>query len=90
MSAAYKPCPSCGQRGVFSEPLTFGELKPFELFIAFPRDGDDSEHGGFRGAQRIFQKTNTNTHDPTANNAVAAHMPHTHSHMPEGTGRSRI
>jgi len=39
-----------------SKPLTFGELAVGEHFIAFPLDGDDSGHGGFRGGQNLFRK----------------------------------
>lgn len=39
-----------------SRPLTVGDLKPGEWFIVFPCDGDDSGHGGFRGAGRLFER----------------------------------
>ena len=39
-----------------STPLTFGELGLGKTFICFPSDGDDSGHGGFRGAHYVFIK----------------------------------
>lgn len=39
-----------------SKPLTFGELAVGEHFIAFPQDGDDSGHGGYRGTSWVFEK----------------------------------
>lgn len=39
-----------------STPLTFGELEKGDKFIGFPLDGDDSGHGGFRGAHYVFIK----------------------------------
>ncbi len=39
-----------------SKPLTFGELKIGEFFIGFPKDGDDSGHGGYRKGSYVFQK----------------------------------
>jgi hypothetical protein len=39
-----------------SKPFTLKELKPGQRFIFFPCDGDDSGHGGFRGAERICTK----------------------------------
>lgn len=39
------------------EPLTFGELKIGQEFICLPCPGDNSGHGGFRGAHYIFTKT---------------------------------
>lgn len=39
------------------EPLTFGELKVGQTFISLPLPGDNSGHGGFRGAHYIFSKT---------------------------------
>lgn len=40
-----------------STPLTFYELRVGAWFIAFPIDGDDSGHGGFRRPTRVFEKT---------------------------------
>lgn len=39
-----------------SKPLTFGELNCGDKFIAFPSDGDDDGHGGFRKGDWLFQK----------------------------------
>src|SRR3989344_4474225 len=39
------------------EPLTFGELKVGQKFIALPLPGDNHGHGGFKGAHYIFTKT---------------------------------
>ena len=39
------------------DPLTFGELKVGQKFICLPLPGDNSGHGGFRGAHYIFTKT---------------------------------
>lgn len=39
------------------EPLTFGELKVGQKFVGFPLPGDNSGHGGFRGAHYIYTKT---------------------------------
>lgn len=41
----------------FFEPLTFGELKVGQNFIALPLPGDNDGHGGFRGTHHIFTKT---------------------------------
>lgn len=43
-----------------STPLTFGELEVGDHYVAFPRDGDDSGHGGYRGEHYVFKKTGTN------------------------------
>lgn len=39
-----------------SEPLTFGELHYSCYFVAFPKDGDDAGHGGYRGEHMVFKK----------------------------------
>ncbi len=39
-----------------SKPLTFAELEEGEKFIAFPTDGDDHGHGGYRKGAWIFTK----------------------------------
>jgi hypothetical protein len=39
-----------------STPLTFAELEEGAKFIAFPIDGDDSGHGGFRKGSYLFTK----------------------------------
>lgn len=41
----------------FFEPLTFGELKEHDRFICLPLPGDNHGHGGFRGTEYIFVKT---------------------------------
>ncbi len=41
-----------------SKPLTYGELKPGDRFIAFPTDGDDAGHGGYRLGSYLFVKRN--------------------------------
>ncbi len=41
---------------MMSKPLTFKELKEGTKFIAFPEDGDDHGHGGFRKGAWIFIK----------------------------------
>ena len=43
-----------------SKPLTFKELGFGKWFIAFPIDGDDSGHGGYRGRHHLFIKTGNN------------------------------
>ncbi len=40
-----------------SKPLMFSELAVEDHFISFPMDGDDSGHGGYRGAHNLFKKT---------------------------------
>lgn len=40
-----------------SSHLTFCDLKPGDHFIGFPLPGDDSGHGGYLGAHRLFAKT---------------------------------
>ena len=40
-----------------SPRLTFGDLQPGDHFIGFPLPGDDSGHGGYLGAHRLFVKT---------------------------------
>ncbi len=50
----YESCPLC--KPTQSKPLTFKELSIGDHFIAFPLDGDDSGHGGFRGASRVCKK----------------------------------
>ena len=40
-----------------SPRLTFGDLEPGDHFIGFPLPGDDSGHGGYLGAHRLFVKT---------------------------------
>lgn len=41
----------------FFEPLTFGEVKLGQTFISLPEPGDNEGHGGLRGAQYLFIKT---------------------------------
>jgi hypothetical protein len=41
----------------FFETLTFGELEVGQRFISLPQPGDNSGHGGFRGAHGILTKT---------------------------------
>lgn len=45
----------CGGR-TQSRPMEFAELSVGEYFIAFPLDGDDGGHGGFRGSANVFRK----------------------------------
>lgn len=59
------------------EPLTFGELKVGELFIDFPLPGDNSGHGGFRGTNYLFKKTD----DENANNVKRNIESHFHDSM---------
>lgn len=40
-----------------SQPLTFSELPVHAWFIAFPVDGDDAGHGGYRSGSYVFKKT---------------------------------
>jgi hypothetical protein len=40
-----------------SNMLTYGELAVGDWFIAFPVDGDNAGHGGYRMPQYIFVKT---------------------------------
>ena len=42
------------------ETLTFGELKIYQKFIALPLPGDNSGHGGFKGAHYVFTKFREN------------------------------
>jgi hypothetical protein len=39
------------------EKLKFGALKRGEHFICWPLPGDNSGHGGYLGAHRLFVKT---------------------------------
>jgi hypothetical protein len=39
------------------EKLTFGDLEEGDEFIAFPRPGDNSGHGGYKIGHRVFTKT---------------------------------
>ncbi|MEK7516375.1 MAG: hypothetical protein AAB562_02145 [Patescibacteria group bacterium] len=39
------------------EPLTFGELKIGQKFIGLPLPGDNHGHGGLRGTEYLFTKT---------------------------------
>jgi hypothetical protein len=41
--------------------LTFGELDDRDYFIAFPIDGDNSGHGGYKIAHNLFQKFSDDT-----------------------------
>jgi len=41
----------------FFEPLTFGELEKYDRFICLPSPGDNHGHGGFRGTEYVFVKT---------------------------------
>lgn len=47
----------------------FTELGIGKAFIAFPRDGDDSGHGGYRKPYRLFWKISNAA--PPMDNAVA-------------------
>lgn len=44
-----------------SQPLTFDELNIGNRFIAFPTDGDDNGHGGYRTGAYVFEKTTPTT-----------------------------
>lgn len=69
-----------------SMPLTFAELEIGEHFIAFPHDGDDSGHGGFRRGQNLFRKISAEDRTGPAQlveNAQATGTG-TRSHMPLG------
>ena len=37
-----------------SQPMILAELEVGDVFCLFPCDGDDSGHGGFRGAHGII------------------------------------
>lgn len=78
-----KPCPACKHPGVYSRPQTFDDLRVDHLFVIFPSDGDDSGHGGFRGAHRLFKKTSHKTKDGLVPNSVAVGTG-TPSHWPAG------
>lgn len=41
--------------------LSFGDLRVGDHFIFFPTDGDNSGHGGYLGAHRLFVKTGSLT-----------------------------
>ncbi len=41
----------------FFETLSFWELEVEQRFISLPQPGDNTGHGGFRGAGCIFTKT---------------------------------
>ncbi|HTM68135.1 MAG TPA: hypothetical protein VL426_02445 [Candidatus Binatia bacterium] len=69
-----------------SIPLTFAELEVGEHFIAFPSDGDDSGHGGYRRGQRLFRKISAEDRtgpSQLVENAEATGTG-TRSHMPLG------
>ncbi len=75
--------------GPQSQPLTFEELDPGNRFIAFPRDGDDSGHGGYRSGQRLFEKLAEDDGNALEPNAVAVNT-ETKSHMPASMPVLRI
>ena len=58
-------CPS-------SPHLTFGDLEPGDHFIGFPLPGDDSGHGGYLGAHRLFVKTRAFAPPVYENSGVAS------------------
>ena len=64
-----------------SKPLTFAELAPNDHFIAFPVDGDDSGHGGFRNGSYLFRKLEPR--EGQRHNAMQD-WNGSLSHMPEG------
>lgn len=69
-----------------SIPLTFGELAVGEHFVAFPSDGDDSGHGGYRRGQNLFRKVSAEDRvsaTQLVENAEATRTG-TRSHMPLG------
>ena len=72
-----------------SDPLAFEDLDPGNLFIAFPRDGDDSGHGGYRPGQRLFKKLAEDDGNALEPNAVAVNT-ETKSHMPASMPVLRI
>ncbi|MEY4744799.1 MAG: hypothetical protein RL272_744 [Candidatus Parcubacteria bacterium] len=69
-----------------SKPLTFGELAVGEHFVAFPLDGDDSGHGGFRRGHNLFRKISMEDRTGPADLAQNAQATGsgTRSHMPPG------
>lgn len=60
MASRYAARLKAGWMGMSDEcfkPLTFGELDVGQKFIGMPLPGDDHGHGGFRGAEYVFVKT---------------------------------
>jgi len=53
-----------------SIPLRFRELKPGDKFIAFPVDGYDAGHEGFKSTHSIFIKIEADRSDISFTNAV--------------------
>lgn len=66
-----------------SKPLTFEEIAVGSHFISFPLDGDDSGHGGYRGAHRVFKKLSDAQTATLTENAVTTETGSL-SHMPPG------
>jgi len=64
-------CKTCNGSGTqCSLPLKFEELSIGETFIAYPDDGDDSGHGGFRRGSYVLRKLAEDSGDVTAGNYV--------------------
>ncbi len=76
----YENCPLCEARTTMSKPLMFKEIPIGGHFIAFPLDGDDSGHGGFRGAARVCKKLSEDVgplkdNDVAIDTGVTSHSP---------------
>lgn len=69
-----------------SIPLTFAELAVGEHFIAFPTDGDDSGHGGYRRGANLFKKVSMEDRKSAVELVENAEATRTgaRSHMPLG------
>lgn len=67
-----------------SKPLTFKELAVGDSFIAFPTDGDDSGHGGYRRGANLFRKVSAEDRTGPTKLVLNARATGsgTHSHMP--------
>lgn len=58
-----------------SPVMTFGELEPGSHFIALPRAGDDSGHGGLRGRFIVFERSRYRKEIAFNSHGVESSMP---------------
>jgi hypothetical protein len=68
------------------DKLRFGELAVGDRFISFPVPGDDAGHGGLRGTQFIFTKTQAKDREDNALKECNGFM----SRLPDGLTVIRV
>jgi hypothetical protein len=64
------------------DKLTFGDLKPWDAFIALPVEGDNEGHGGFKGGHNLFAKIDVEESETGIDNSYSIYGT-SYSSMPD-------